>query len=257
MSAIELNDVTVRFGGLIAVSGLSFSVREGAIHSLIGPNGAGKSTVINTITGLYAPSQGAVRVAGRDTAGLRPDEISRAGVARSFQNTEMFGEMTVLDNVLVGTHRQADYGFFASVLRLPSFKRGEAAMYRRAQELLDVVGLADNGGTVAGALPFGKQRRLELARALASSPKVLLLDEPAAGLRSAEIDQLNRTLVRLRDELRLTILLVDHVMKVVMNISDRITVVNFGQKIAEGTPDEVRSDPEVRRAYLGDRPDRA
>jgi branched-chain amino acid transport system ATP-binding protein len=157
----------------------------------------------------------------------------------------------------VGAHRQADYGLFASVLRLPGFKRGEAAMYRRAQELLDVVGLADNGDTVAGALPFGKQRRLELARALASSPKVLLLDEPAAGLRSAEIHQLNRTLVRLRDEHRLTILLVDHVMKVVMNISDRITVVNFGQKIAEGTPDEVRSDPEVRRAYLGDRPDRA
>jgi branched-chain amino acid transport system ATP-binding protein len=257
MSAIELNDVTVRFGGLIAVSGLSFSVREGAIHSLIGPNGAGKSTVINTITGLYAPSQGTVRVGGRDTAGLRPDEISRAGVARSFQNTEMFGEMTVLDNVLVGAHRQADYGLFASVLRLPGFTRGEAAIYRRAQELLAVVGLADDGATVAGALPFGKQRRLELARALASSPKALLLDEPAAGLRSAEIDQLNRTLVRLRDEHRLTILLVDHVMKVVMNISDRITVVNFGQKIAEGTPDEVRADPEVRRAYLGDRPDRA
>jgi branched-chain amino acid transport system ATP-binding protein len=257
MNALELSDVTVRFGGLVAVNGLTFSVRDGAIHSLIGPNGAGKSTVINTITGLYAPTQGAVRVAGRDTAGLRPDQISCAGVARSFQNTEMFGEMTVLENILVGAHRQADHGLFASVLRLPSFFRGERKMRVRAEELLEIVGLARDRDTLASALPFGKQRQLELARALASSPKLLLLDEPAAGLRSAEIAHLNRTLVRLRDEHRLTILLVDHVMKVVMNISDRITVLNFGQKIAEGTPEEVRAHPEVRRAYLGDRPDRA
>ncbi|MDB5591179.1 ABC transporter ATP-binding protein [Enterovirga sp.] len=257
MNALELSGVTVRFGGLVAVNGLSFSVQDGAIHSLIGPNGAGKSTVINTITGLYAPTEGAVRVAGRDTARLRPDQIACAGVARSFQNTEMFGEMTVIENILIGAHRQARHGLFASALRLPSYFRGEAEMRRRADELLEMLGLGRDRDTLASALPFGKQRQLELARALASSPKLLLLDEPAAGLRSAEIDHLNRTLVRLRDEHRLTILLVDHVMKVVMNISDRITVLNFGQKIAEGTPAEVRADPEVRRAYLGDRPDRA
>jgi branched-chain amino acid transport system ATP-binding protein len=257
MNAIELQDVIVRFEGLIAISQLSFAVRDGVIHSLIGPNGAGKSTVINTITGLYEPSSGTVSVYGRQVGGLRPDEISKGGVARTFQNTEMFGEMTVLENVLVGAHRQANYGLLGAMLRLPGFLRQEPDMYTRANDLLEVVGLSADRDTLASALPFGKQRQLEIARALATRPKVLLLDEPAAGLRAAEIERLNRMLGRLRQEHGLTILLVDHVMKVVMNISDRITVLNFGQKIAEGTPEEVRADPEVRRAYLGDRPDRA
>jgi branched-chain amino acid transport system ATP-binding protein len=257
VNALELQDVTVRFGGLVAVNSLTFSVREGSIHGLIGPNGAGKSTVINVITGLHATSSGSAHIYGRDIEGLRPDEISRAGVARSFQNTQMFGEMTVLENVLVGAHRQADYGLVASMLRLPGFSRQEREMRARASELLEMVGLGADCDTIASALPFGKQRQLEIARALASGPKMLLLDEPAAGLRSTEIDYLNKTLVQLCQERGLTILLVDHVMKVVMNISDRITVLNFGQKIAEGTPEEVRADPEVRRAYLGDRTDRA
>ena len=257
MTALDLRDVVVRFGGLVAVSHLSFSVREGSIHSLIGPNGAGKSTVINTITGLYKPSHGSVSVFGRNVGGLRPDQISKAGVARTFQNTEIFGEMTVLENVLVGAHRQADYGPLGAMLRLPRFPRQEGGLYDRADALLERVGLGADRDTLASALPFAKQRQLEIARALATSPKILLLDEPAAGLRAGEIERLNQTLVDLREEHDLTILLVDHVMKVVMNISDRITVLNFGQKIAEGTPGEVRADPEVRRAYLGDRPDRA
>jgi len=257
MNAIELQDVIVRFEGLIAISQLSFAVREGSIHSLIGPNGAGKSTVINTITGLYEPSSGTVSVYGRQVGGLRPDEISKAGVARTFQNTEIFGEITVLENVLVGAHRQANYGPVGAMLRLPGFSRQESDMCTRANDLLEVVGLSADRDRLASALPFGKQRQLEIARALASGPKVLLLDEPAAGLRAAEIERLNQMLARLRQEHGLTILLVDHVMKVVMNISDRITVLNFGQKIAEGTPEEVRADPEVRRAYLGDRPNRA
>jgi branched-chain amino acid transport system ATP-binding protein len=257
VSAIELQRLVVRFGGLVAVSDVSFSVREGSVHSLIGPNGAGKSTVINAITGFYRPSNGSVSIFGRDVAGLRPDQISRAGVARTFQNTETFGEMTVIENVLVGAHRQADYGVLGAMLRLPKFSRQESDLYDRAAELLELVGLGPDRDMLASALPFGKQRPLEIARALASSPKVLLLDEPAAGLRAAEIERLNQTLANLRREHGLTILLVDHVMKVVMNISDRITVLNFGQKIAEGTPEEVRTDAEVRRAYLGDRRARA
>jgi branched-chain amino acid transport system ATP-binding protein len=257
MNSLEIKHVTVRFGGLVAVNELTFTVGEGSIHSLIGPNGAGKTTVINTITGLYPASQGSVRVFGSEILGRGPHEISRAGVARTFQNTEIFGEMTVLDNVLVGAHTHAQYGLAPAILRMPEYSRREREIRERAHELIDIVGLARDRNTLAANLPFAKQRSLELARALASTPRLLLLDEPAAGLRAAEIDQLNATLITLRERHRLTILLVDHVMKVVMNISDRITVLNFGQKIAEGTPETVRTDPEVRRAYLGDKTERA
>jgi branched-chain amino acid transport system ATP-binding protein len=257
MKSLQLQGLTVRFGGLVAVDNLSFAIEEGAIHSLIGPNGAGKTTVINVISGLYPISQGSVRFRGNEILGERPDEICRAGVARTFQNTEIFGEMTVLENVLVGGHIHAKYGLLPSMLQTPKYFALEQELHERAESLLDAVGLSRDRDTPAGNLPFGKQRPLELARALASGPKLLLLDEPAAGLRAVEIDELNQALVKLRDRHELTILLVDHVMKVVMNISDRITVLNFGQKIAEGTPSEVRTDPEVRRAYLGDRHDRA
>ena len=257
MNALELRAVAVRFGGLVAVNDLSLAVSEASIHSLIGPNGAGKSTVINTISGLVAGAGGSVLLYGRDVLGQKPDRISRAGLARSFQNTEIFGEMTAAENVLVGAHGQVRYGLASAVLRLRQFRQEEAAARRRADELLEMVGLQRERNTIAGTLPFGMLRQLELARALASRPKVLLLDEPAAGLRATEIDQINRTLVNLKEQHKLTILLVDHVMKVVMSISDRITVLNFGQKIAEGTPEEVRADPEVRRAYLGDRSARA
>ena len=257
MNCLEVERLTVRFGGLTAVDALDLVVADGAIHSLIGPNGAGKTTVINVVTGLYPAAAGSIRFRGRPILGRRPDEISRAGIARSFQNTEIFPEMTVFENVLVGAHRHADYGPVAAVLRTPRFRRQEKLVTERSEALLDAVGLGRERDVLAANLPFGKQRRLELARALASSPTLLLLDEPAAGLRAAEIEDLNRTLVRLRGQYGLTILLVDHVMQVVMNISDRITVLNFGRKIAEGTPEAVRADADVRRAYLGDHAGRA
>lgn len=257
MNALELCDLTVRFGGLVAVNEFSLSVKKGTVHSLIGPNGAGKTTVINTITGLYPASHGSIRVSSQEVLGRRPHEISALGVARTFQNTEMFGEMTVLDNVLVGAHSHARYGLLSSIVRSPGYLRYESAIRDRARDLLHIVGLSGEQDMAAANLPFGKQRTLELARALASGPDLLLLDEPAAGLRAGEIDHLSQSLLNVRDQHGVTILLVDHVMKVVMDISDRITVLNFGEKIAEGTAREVRSDPEVRRAYLGDDPDRA
>jgi branched-chain amino acid transport system ATP-binding protein len=255
--AIEINNLVVRFGGLVAVNDLSFAVREGTIHSLIGPNGAGKTTVINTITGLYPVSAGSIRVGGKELLGSSPQAISRAGIARTFQNTELFGEMTVLENVLVGAHCIEDYGLTAAMFRSPKYWRVEKNMHERARHFLELVGLSGDVDKSAGSLSFGKQRALEIARALASAPKLLLLDEPAAGLRSSEINTLNEALLNLRKLHGLTILLVDHVMKVVMNISDEITVLNFGKKIAEGRPEVVRLNKEVRRAYLGDNPGHA
>jgi branched-chain amino acid transport system ATP-binding protein len=242
MMILEIEQLGVRFGGLVAIDDLELSVESGTIHALIGPNGAGKTTVINVITGLYPVSTGTIRFGGRDILGLRPDQVCRAGIARTFQNTELFGEMTVVDNVRVGAHCREHSFLFGN-------NRSAVAHVER---LLDVLGLLRERNVTAGTLPFAKQRRLELARALATSPRLLLLDEPAAGLRANEIGELNRTLVRLRDEHRLTILLVDHVMQVVMNISDRVSVLNFGRKIAEGPAEAVRNEPEVKRAYLGE-----
>jgi branched-chain amino acid transport system ATP-binding protein len=251
MNCLEIEQLTVRFGGLLAVDDLRFAVKANSIHSLIGPNGAGKTTVINTITGLYPASQGQIRYGGEQILGMPPHRITRAGIARTFQNIEVFREMTAIDNVLVGAHCRLQSGAVAAMLRTKRFKTGERTSVADAERLLEMVGMADDGQTVAANLPFAKQRLLELARALAGRPKLLLLDEPAAGLRSAEIEELNRRLVTLRDHYRLTILLVDHVMQLIMNISDRVTVLNFGRKIAEGNVDEVRADAEVQRAYLG------
>lgn len=257
MTALQLSHVKVQFGGLVAVQDLSFSVEQGTIHSLIGPNGAGKSTVLNTVTGLYSPSEGEVLIQGKNVVRKRPDQISRLGVARSFQNTQLFGEMTVLENVMIGSPTTTELGILQAAFRSPKFLLGEQRAKTRALELIEMVGLTSVSGVNAAALPFAKQRQLELARALASGPKLLLLDEPAAGLRSAEIEFLNHTLLNLRVQTGVTILLVDHVMKVVMSISDRITVLNFGEKIAEGNPAEVRAHPEVKLAYLGSKMNRA
>jgi branched-chain amino acid transport system ATP-binding protein len=257
MTNLEIERLTVRFGGLVAVDDLSFAVQPGSIHSLIGPNGAGKTTVINTVTGLYPASDGSIRLGGSEILGARPERIARAGIGRTFQNAELFAEKTVIENVLVGAHGRAAYGIVAAMLRTPGFRRQEQDMVGQASALLHAVGLAGERDMPAATLPLGKQRLLELARALAARPKLILLDEPAAGLRAAEIDDLNRTLSDLRDRLGLTILLVDHVMQLVMNISDRVTVLNFGRKIAEGSAASVRVDPEVRRAYLGDERARA
>lgn len=249
--ALQVRDLTITFGGLVAVDRLKLDVGAGQIHSVIGPNGAGKSSLLNAITGLGGTLKGSVRLFGEEVLGLGPHKIAARGAARTFQNTELFHDMSVLENVLVGAHREADYGLLSAALRTPRFRRLEKAALDFAESVLVDVGLANDRHLAAGTLPFGKQRLLEIARALATRPRIIFLDEPAAGLRAIEVEQLNMSLVKLRDERRMTILLIDHVMPVVMKISDVVTVLNFGRKIGEGEPKAVANDPEVRRAYLG------
>lgn len=250
---LAIRDVSVRFGGIVALDKVDLEVTAGDIHAVIGPNGAGKSTLINLITGLYAPTSGAIAFAGARIDGRSAHAISRLGIARTFQNTELFGELSTLDNVMVPLGRELGYGFAEAALHLGRYGRGERRARDLALDHLALVGLADEAKTTAAALSFGQQRRVELARALATRPKLLLVDEPAAGLRAAEVDALSTILRDLRSTLGVTILVVDHVMTLVMTISDRISVLNFGNKIAEGTPQEVRMNPEVVSAYLGER----
>ena len=250
---LHVDNITVCFGGIVALDKVSLDVGRGSIQAVIGPNGAGKSTMLNVITGLYAVDGGAVSFEGERIDGRAPHTIGRLGIARTFQNTELFGEMSAIENVMVGLDRHHPYNLAIGMSHGPGYRRSEIAARREAGDLLALVGVADDAAVAAAALPFGKQRRLELARALATRPKLLLLDEPAAGLRAAEIESLNLILLNLRAEQGLTILLIDHVMALVMAISDRISVLNFGRKIAEGNPDTVRKSPEVIRAYLGEK----
>jgi branched-chain amino acid transport system ATP-binding protein len=250
---LRVENVTVRFGGIVALDNFSLDVRSGSIQALIGPNGAGKSTMLNVITGLYAIDGGTVMFERKRIDGHAPHTISRLGIARTFQNTELFGEMSALENVMVGLDRHYSYNLAIGMAHGPGYRRSEIAARREAQDLLALVGLADDAAIAAAALPFGKQRRLEIARALATRPKLLLLDEPAAGLRAAEVESLNLILLNVRAEQGLTILVIDHVMALVVAISDGISVLNFGRKIAEGEPDTVRRSPEVIRAYLGEK----
>jgi branched-chain amino acid transport system ATP-binding protein len=247
-----VSDVSMRFGGIVALNNISISVEAATIHAIIGPNGAGKSTLINVITGLYSPSSGRVEFLDRRIDGNSPHQIARRGIARTFQNTELFGEMTSLDNVMIGLGREIEYGALEGASHLARFENREAKARNEAMAYLAFVGLTDDAMVIASNLPFGKQRRLELARALATRPQLLLLDEPAAGLRAAEIAELNKILLDLRTREKLTILVVDHVMALIMEISDRISVIDFGNKIAEGTPDEVRTSSEVAKAYFGE-----
>jgi branched-chain amino acid transport system ATP-binding protein len=248
---LEINGLSVRFGGLTALDDVSIKVPAGTVHGVIGPNGAGKTTLLNVVTGVYGPSGGAVRFEGNEISGFRTHRISTLGVARTFQNTELFGEMTARENVLVGLHRHLDYGLLAPMLRSGGFRKAERDAYAQADEILGLVDLTREADSPAGILALGQQRRLELARALASRPRLLMLDEPAAGLRSAELEDLMALLEKLRSQLGLTLVLIDHVMRVVMRLCDRITVLNYGRKLAEGTPAEIRSNPEVIAAYLG------
>jgi len=248
---LSVEDLSISFGGLDALSGLSLQVTEREIFALIGPNGAGKSTVFNVVTGLYRPSRGRVAFRGDDLLALAPHEIARRGVGRTFQNTEVFRQLTAIDNVLIGRHAHLRAGVVRGALGLASVRREEAEARELARALLARLGLAEVADTEAGSLPLGFQKRLELARALAAEPRLLLLDEPAGGLNPTETQTLMEVICRLRDESGLTLLVVEHDMELVMSISDRVAVLNYGRKIAEGKPREIAADPAVVEAYLG------
>jgi branched-chain amino acid transport system ATP-binding protein len=249
---LDSANVSKVFGGLVAVDDVTFRVPRRSIVSIIGPNGAGKTTFFNMLTGLYKPSGGWIAFEGRDITGARSDRILAAGMARTFQNIRLFATMTALENVMVGEHARMRAGLFGSIVRLPSVRREEKLAREKAAEILEFVGLRPNQvNQMAVNLAYGDQRRVEIARALASDPKMLLLDEPTAGMNPNESARLTEFMQTLRDERGLTILLIEHDMKVVMNVSEYITVLDHGEKIAEGKPEEVRGNPRVVEAYLG------
>ncbi len=252
MAMLEVKNLSISFGGLKAVDDFNITIEKGQLYGLIGPNGAGKTTVFNLLTGVYRPDGGIILLDGKNIAGKKNIEINRAGVARTFQNIRLFKELSVLDNVKVGLHNHHPYGTLTGIFRLPKYRRVEREMDERALELLKVFGLDGEFAVKASNLPYGKQRKLEIARALATEPKLLLLDEPAAGMNPNETKELMDTIQFVRDNFDMTILLIEHDMKLVSGICERLTVLNFGHVLTEGPTGEVLNNPEVIKAYLGE-----
>ena len=251
MALLEINNLSIQFGGLRAVDDFHVTVEKGDLYGLIGPNGAGKTTVFNLLTGEYKPNEGVIRLDGRDITGMPTIEINRAGIARTFQNIRLFRQQSVLDNVKIGLHNQYPYSTASAILRLPSYRQAEKQMNEKAMELLSVFDLESEADTLSSSLPYGKQRKLEIARAMATNPKLLLLDEPAAGMNPNETEELMEDIRYIRENFDMTILLIEHDMRLVSGICEKLTVLNFGRILTEGDTKKVLADPEVIRAYLG------
>lgn len=252
MAMLDVKNLSISFGGLRAVDSFDLTIEKGQLYGLIGPNGAGKTTVFNLLTGVYKPSEGIVKLDGVDITGKSVIDINKAGIARTFQNIRLFKELSVLDNVKAGLHNHNEYSTIEGILRLPRYRKVEKAMDERAMELLKVFGLDGEADVLASNLPYGKQRKLEIARAMATKPKLLLLDEPAAGMNPNETLELMETIRFVRDKFEMTILLIEHDMKLVGGICEKLTVLNFGQVLTHGKTDDVLNNPEVITAYLGE-----
>ena len=248
---LDVRNLGIDFGGLTAVDEFNMTIGPTEISGLIGPNGAGKTTIFNLLTSVYQPTRGSILVKGIDTKGMDTAKVNKLGVARTFQNIRLFGDMTALDNVKVGMHNEIKCSFFESIFRLPGYFKAEKKANEKAMEILEFMGLADIADQKAGSLPYGVQRRLEIARALASNPAIILLDEPAAGMNPSETTELMHQIRRIRDHFQIAIFLIEHDMSLVMNVCEGIVVVNYGKIIAKGTPEEIKNNPAVIEAYLG------